>query len=129
MTHNEQIKAVRQAWHALYDLNLYDGFQNIADRLLYMNEDAERRHRKGAPAGIRHGLGVRDAARLFTVQHLLDGFNDPKWTIDDILHIRTECLYAQAYATKHHAELAAFAAKWTEVFEHVDYAELQRVAA
>ena len=130
MTRSQQLKTIREAYSELAMLNLQDGFYQVERRLLQMNEDAERRHRKGAPNGIRHGLGIKDAAKLFTVSHLLDGWNDShKWTVDDILHIRTECLYAQAYASKHYATLADWAKKWTEPFKEVDYAELQKVAA
>lgn len=129
MQRAEQLRVIRAAYGELFMLNLQDGFYEVAERLRDMNTDAERRHRKGAPNGIRHGLTISDTAKLFTVSHLLDGWNEPKWTVDDILHIRTECLYAQAYATKHHEELKAWAEKWTEPFKLVDYAELQKVAA
>ena len=130
MKRSEQLKAIKEAYSELAMLNLQDGFFEVERRLLDMNEAAERRHRKGAPNGIRHGLGVRDAAKLFTVSHLLDGWNDThKWSVDDILNIRTECLYAQAYASRHYATLADWAKKWTPVFAEVDYAALQKVAA
>lgn len=126
MKHSEQIKLIRQAYSDLCALDLQDGFHEVAFRLLDMNMAAERRHRKGAPDGIKHGLTVMDAAKLFTVSHLLDGWNNTdKWTVDDILNIRTEVLYAQAYASRHHSELADWANKYTEPFKQVDYAELQ----
>jgi hypothetical protein len=129
MTRKEQLKAIRTAYDELAMLNLQDGFYEVERRLLDMNMAAERQHRRGAPNGIAHGLTVKDAAKLFTVSHLLDGWNDTyKWSVEDILRIRTECLYAQAYAKRHHAELADWAAKWTRDFAGVDYAELQQVA-
>jgi hypothetical protein len=127
MTYKEQIKTIREAYSDLQMLGLQDGFFTVAGRLLEMNLAAERRHRRGAPAGIKHGLTVKDAAKLFTCSHLLDGYNQPdKWTVDDILCIRTECLYAQAYAKKHNKELADWALQYTGLFEQIDYAELQR---
>ena len=125
MTHYEQITFIREAFNALPDMQ--DGFKDVPRYLLDMNEQSERRHRRGAPNGIKHGLSIRDAAKLFTVSHLLDGWKEPdKWTVDEILHIRTECLYAQAYAKRFHKDLADWAAKYTEPFKQVDYAELQR---
>lgn len=122
MTHAQQIRTIHSAFDELGRLNLYDGFWEVRERLLDMNLAAERRHRKGAPDGVRHGIGVTDAAKLFTVSHLLDGWQEPdKWTLDAILHIRTEVLYAQAYAKKHHEELRAWAEKWIEPFEQVDW--------
>jgi hypothetical protein len=125
VTHNQQIKLIREAFDALPDMQ--DGFKDVREYLCDMNTSAERRHRKGAPNGITHGLTVRDAAKLFTVSHLLDGWAVPdKWTVDDLLHVRLECLYAQAYAKRFHKELADWAAKYAEPFKQVDYSELQR---
>jgi hypothetical protein len=118
----EQIRTIDAAYRELGQLNLQDGFWNVRERLFDMNEAAEKQHRSGRP---RQPLTITAAARLFTVKHLLDGFAEPdKWTVDAILHIRNEVLYAQAYAKKHHAELAGWAVRWTEPFESVDYAKL-----
>lgn len=120
MTKNEQVKLIKQAYADIPDLQ--DGFYDVRDRLLRMNIESERRHRHSHPTC---GLSVAIAARLFTVSHLLDGYKEPKkWTIVDILSIRTECLYAQAYAEKHYKELTEWANKYSEPFSHVDYAEL-----
>jgi hypothetical protein len=127
MKRSEQIRTIDAAWNELGRLNLQDGFWNVRERLFDMNEAAERQHRHGRP---RQPLTVTAAARLFTVKHLLDGFAEPdKWTVDAIIHIRTEVLYAQAYAKKHKAELTDWAAKWTAPFEDVDYALLMKAVA
>lgn len=128
MKRSEQLKAIKEAYSELTMLGLQDGFFDVAERLCDMNTEAERRHRRGAPNGIRHGLTVGAAARLFTCSHLIDGWDNPRWMVDDILHVRNEVLYAQAYATKHHAELADWVIKWAPVFVDVDYAALQKVA-
>lgn len=129
MTRSEQINTINSAFAELGRLDLQNGFIDVRDHLHQMNRASEKQHRLRVPQGIAHGLSASISAKLFTVKHLLDGFNNPRWTIDDILSIRTEALYAQAYATKHHAELAVWAEKWTEAFKQVDYAELQKVAA
>ena len=122
---SKQVKLIHEAYSAIPDLQ--DGFRDVLDYLFDRNLAAERQHRKGAPYGIRHGLTVNDAAKLFTVSHLLDGWAEPnKWTVDDLLHIRTECLYAQAYAKKFHTELAEWAASYASQFAQVDYAELMK---
>jgi len=122
---SKQLKTIREAYSDIPDMQ--DGFKDVREFLFDMNKTAERRHRRGAPYGIKHGLSISDAAKLFTVSHLLDGWKEPeKWTVDHIIQIRTECLYAQAYAKKHHAELSAWATKYAEPFAAVDYAELQR---
>lgn len=127
MNRTEQIKTIRQAYSDLAALDLQDGFWEVEKRLLEMNTVAERRHRKGAPNGIKHGLTVKDAAKLFTVQHLLDGWeNTTRFSVDDILNIRTEVLFAQAYASRHYATLATWVKTWAEPFKQVDYAKLQQ---
>jgi len=122
---NSQIKLIREAYSAIPDMQ--DGFKDVREYLFDLNEKAERQHRKGAPYGIKHGLSVKDAAKLFTVSHLLDGFREPdKWAVDAIISIRSEVLYAQAYAKRFHKELAEWASKYASPFEQVDYAELMK---
>lgn len=127
MSRTQQLKAIREAFSAIPELQ--DGFKDVREYLFDKNEHAERQHRKGAPFGIKHGLTVKDAAKLFTVSHLLDGFKEPdKWTVDAITSIRPEVLYAQAYAKRFHAELTEWVAKYSEPFAQVDYAELMKGA-
>ena len=127
MNRTQQIKTIREAFSAIPDLQ--DGFKDVREYLFDKNGQAERQHRKGAPFGLRHGLSVKDAAKLFTVSHLLDGFKEPdKWTVDAITSIRPEVLYAQAYAKRFHKELTEWSAQWEEKFKQVDYAELMRVS-
>jgi hypothetical protein len=126
MTKAEQLRVIREAYASLPDMQ--DGFRDVQTRLFDMNETAERQHRRGAPSGITHGLTVANAAKLFTCEHLLHGFAQPdKWTVDDILSIRNECLYAQAYAKRFHKELEAWSARWALIFTDVDYAFLMKV--
>jgi len=125
---NSQIKLIREAYSAIPDMQ--DGFKDVREYLFDLNERAERQHRKGAPYGIKHGLSIKDAAKLFTVSHLLDGFREPdKWTVDAIISIRPEVLYAQAYAKRFHKELTEWAGKYASPFEQVDYAELMKQPA
>lgn len=128
LSRTQQIKAIREAFAAIPDMQ--DGFKDVREYLFDKNETAERQHRKGAPYGIKHGLTVKDAAKLFTVSHLLDGFKEPdKWTVEHITSIRTEVLYAQAYAKRFHKELTEWSAKWAEKFEQVNYSELMKQPA
>ena len=128
MTRKEQLSLINKAYAELGALQLQDGFYDVRYRLFDMNEAAERQHRKGAPNGMTHGISVKMAAKLFTVSHLLDGWANPdKWDVSAILNIRTEVLYAQAYAKRHYATLADWAKAYTEPFAQVDYAELMKV--
>jgi hypothetical protein len=127
MKRAEQIRTIDAAYNELGRLNLQDGFWNVRERLFDMNEKAERQHRNGRP---RQPLTVTAAARLFTVKHVIDGWLEPdKWTVDEILNIRNEVLYAQAYAKRHHSQLDLWAVKWRGPFEQIDYAGLMGVCA
>jgi hypothetical protein len=127
MDKTEQIKLIWKAYDEIPALQ--DGFKNVREYLFDLNDQAERRHRKGAPNGIKHGLTVASAAKLFVVSHLLDGFKEPdKWSVDHIISIRNEVLYAQAYAKRFHTELTEWAAKFSAEFEQVDYSELMKGA-
>jgi hypothetical protein len=125
MTKQKQLAIIREAYSSIPDLQ--DGFKDVRESLCDMNTAAERRHRRGAPCGITHALSIKDTAKLFTVSHLLDGWKEPdKWTVDHIIQIRTECLYAQAYAKRFHKELADWAERYMAPFAEVDYAELMK---
>lgn len=124
---SQQIKAIKEAYCELVRLDLQDGFREVARYLFDKNLTAERQHRKGAPYGMKHGITANDAAKLFTVQHLLEAWAEPdKWTVDAILSIRNEVLYAQAYAKRFHEQLEQWATKWTEPVKQIDYAELMK---
>lgn len=129
LSRTQQIRLIHEAYSELKALSLQDGFKDVAEYLFDKNLAAERQHRKGAPYGIRHGISANDGAKLFTVSHLLDGFANPdKWSVDDILSIRNEVLYAQAYAKRFHTELEAWAQKYSETFAQIDYAKLMEVS-
>ena len=122
MFKSKQIETIRSAFRDIPEM--YDGFREVSEHLYSMNVDAEKRHRHGV-----HGstLSVKDAAKLFVVKHLLDGIAEPdRFTVSDILAIRNEVLYAQAYAKKFREKLMPWAEKWASDFEQVDYSELMK---
>ncbi len=124
MTRTAQLRLINEAFNAIPELSASWGF--VHEKLFDMNHAAEKQHRHG------HGGGfpLNSAAKLFVVKHLLDGWKEPdKFSVDDILSIRNEVLYAQAWAKKYHAELTAWAEKYGQIFEQVDYAELMKAAA
>jgi hypothetical protein len=72
----KQVKLIREAYDSIPDLQ--DGFKDVREFLFDLNKQAEKRHRTGRPA---QPLTFNDAAKLFTVSHLLDGHKQPdKWT-------------------------------------------------
>jgi hypothetical protein len=128
MNRSKQVKVIRDAYYAIPDLQ--DGFLEVRERLFDMNKAAEKQHRRGAPDSVLPlPLTIKDAARYFVVRHLLDGFKEPdRFSVDDIINIRNEVLYAQAYAKRFHKELEAWYALWNEQFAGVDYVELMKAA-
>lgn len=124
-SHTKQRATIHAAFDQLPDLQ--DGWHDVRERLLDMNIEQERRHRNGHSVP---NFSAVCAAKMFVVKHLLDALAEPdKFTVDDILSIRTEVLYAQAYAKKFAPALAEWAAKWREPMQEVDYAFLMKDAA
>lgn len=129
MSKPQQLQAIKQAYSDLLALNLQDGFRDVPRFMFDKNLAAERQHRKFRPDHMRCGITANDAAKLFTVQHLLEGFAEPdKYAVDAILSIRSEVLYAQAYAKRFHKELEAWAAKYAEPIKAIDYAKMMEVS-
>ena len=126
MNFAQQVKTIKEAYASIPDLQ--DGFKTVSRYLLEKNETSERQHRRMKPVSLpAPNLTIKDAAKLFTVSHLLQGFAEPdKFTVEDIISIRNEALYAQAYAKRFHKELEPWAAKWAEPFKQVDYSELMK---
>jgi hypothetical protein len=106
--------------------DLHISWSDAKSKLFAMELDAERSHRKGGMRVSVSGFSASQAAKYFTVSHLFDAMeNGSRYTVDDIIAIRNECLYAQAYANKFRQELQA----WYEYvkqsgFSGVDYADM-----
>lgn len=104
MSKSAQIKIIDAAFYALPQI--FHGFQTIGEKLFRMNLEAERQHRKGFGRSAPKGFSANAAARLFTVRHLAEALEKPdRYSVTDILHIRTECLFAQAYAAENRAAI------------------------
>ena len=126
---NKQIKAIREAYSGLVALNLQDGWNDVARRLLEMNVQSERDHRKYRPsslAGNKWHMSVKDAAKLFVCQHLLDAYRrfPDGYTVNDITSIRNEVLYAQAYVNRFREELVDWVSFWDQRITPIDYAAI-----
>jgi hypothetical protein len=128
MTKAAQLKTIDHAFNALP--RIFHGFETIGEKLFRMNLDAERQHRKGFGRTTPKGFSANAAARLFTVRHIIEALEKPdRYTVTDILHIRTECLYAQAYAAENRtAILDAWSAAGVDhaAIMAIDYAELMK---
>ena len=125
MTKSEQLKLIDRAFNTLPQI--FHHYKTIGEKLFQMNLEAERHHRQVWRSAPRN-FSANAAARLFTVKHLTESLEKPElYTVTDILHIRIECLFAQAYATKHRAAiLDAWDAAGIDraAIMAIDYAEL-----
>ena len=120
--HTQQLALIDEAYNALPDMQ--DGYRDVAERLFDMNAVGERQHRKGNPGGYP-GLSVAAAARYFTIKQLLDGWREPEhYTVDDIVNVRNEVLYAQAYAKRFHKALIVWASQYGALIDELDYSKL-----
>jgi hypothetical protein len=128
MNKTAQLKTIDKAFNALPQI--FHGFQTIGEKLYKMNLEAERQHRKWGNRQAPRGFSANAAARFFTVRHLAEALDKPeRYTVTDILHIRTECLFAQAYATENRAAiLDAWDAAGVDraAIMAIDYAELMQ---
>jgi hypothetical protein len=129
MSKTEQIRTIREAYSRLVGLNLQDGWTDVARKLLDMNVQSERGHRKYRPsslAGNPWHMSVKDAGKLFVCQHLLDAYRrfPDGYTVNDITSIRNEVLYAQAWANRFRDQLSDWFAVWDVRVSPIDYAKL-----
>ena len=127
LTKKQQIALIEDLFRKIPDF--WNSFKLARDDLFAMNQLAEKSHRKGAYSN-RYNCPVNIIAKYFTVLHLFEGMQaaigeKTGYTIEAILHIRLECLKAQAYAMTNKEKLQAWfeLVKSTE-FETLDYCEL-----
>ena len=126
MTKKQTLTAIDRAFTELDGPQ--DGFSTVRDIMFRMEVDAEKRHRRFT--GGAYGLSVKQTAKFWTVTRVAQGLDKPeRWSVDDVISVRLECLKAQAYAKRHRAEfLAAFEAAGVTVAEALawDYSELMK---
>ena len=127
MTKAQSIKLIENLFRSIPDM--WAGFKLMRDDLFDLNQKAEKQHRKGAYSS-RYNCTVSNIAKYFTVMHLFEGMQAATgekqgYTIEAILHIRLECLKAQAYAMENKEKLQAWYKLVQESrFNDLDYCEL-----
>jgi len=128
-TKTAQLKIIDHAFRSIPQI--FHHFDTIAEKLFEMNLAAERQHRKMRGGSTVRGFSTAAAARLFTVRHLAEALKKPdRYSVADILHIRLECLFAQAFAAENRdAILSAWAAAGVDIEAvlAVDYSEMMGV--
>ena len=115
-------KIINECFNALPYISV--SFSDVKSKMYNMELAAEKQHRSGRESV--KGFSAVQAAKYFTVKHLIDGV-EQTYTIDAILDIRTECLYAQAYAKRYNKELQEFFDYVrNSQFGEIDYADLMK---
>jgi hypothetical protein len=122
LTKPQSIKIINELFSAIP--TLFHGFGQVDRLLLDMNIASEKHHRRNRSAV--GGFSVTAAAKYFTVEQLFRRLTeDHVYTVDDIINVRNENLYAQAYANKFREQLQ----DWKQLvlqskFNEVDYVAL-----
>lgn len=117
-------KIIKDCFYAIPEI--HHGWNGTVREILYKMElAAEKQHRNGRTVS---GFSAGNAAMYFTVQHLFNAVQHPSvYNVVDILHVRTECLYAQAYAIEYAEKLQS----WKDYMEAsefnlVDYTDMMK---
>lgn len=122
MTKTQANKIVQDLFNKIP--NVWHGYRYIADKMYDMELKAEKEHRKNRDSV--KGFSAGQAAKYFTVKHLIDG-RKQSFKLVDILDIRHEALMGQAYATRYAAELADwFALVESSEFNEIDYSDMMK---
>lgn len=104
--------------------DIYHGYRRMADKMFDLESSAEKQHRNSR--GSVQGFSVIQAAKYFTIVHLMEG-RDSTFKIVDMLDIRHEALMGQAYATRYAVELAEwFSLVASSEFAEIDYCEMMK---
>lgn len=129
MNKKQQIQLIARAFVALDVLN-NKVMAPLRDRYFAENREEEKGHRNFCPAGVRCGLSVNDAARLFAVRQIaqfMAGEKAPEPS--DWLHVRKSYLTACALVAEYRADIekswAEFGIAVSDVLA-LDYAELNK---
>lgn len=123
----QSIKLIEDLFRAIPDT--WAGFKLMRDDLFDLNQKAEKQHRKGQWSS-KYNFSIANTAKYFTVVHLVEGVQAATgekqgYTIEAILHIRLECLKAQAYAMTNKEKLLAwYSIVQASRFNELDYCEL-----
>ena len=98
------------------------------EELFRLEKNYEKRHRKFC-SGRSYGLSVSDAAKYWTVCHLLDAYDKPDtYDVSDYLDVKTSIFTAQAIALNYPDMLElAFLEFDRSEFEALDYCKLMEV--
>lgn len=129
MTKNQQIKLINRAFDALEVLN-NQTMSPLRNRYLSQNIEEEKGHRRFKPDGVRCGLTIREAARLFCVRQIAEYLNGAETPApNQWLHLRLSNLTACALVAEYGEQIKAAWAEFGIAIDDLlalDYAELNK---
>lgn len=122
MISNKEKRILKEMYYDLDRALESKGWGNLVGKLYKMEVQAEREHREFRGP---YSCTISDAARYFTVKHVLDGLKS-RLKVADYLHTRQECFYGEALATEYRTEITAvFPPERIELFESTfDYVRM-----
>lgn len=97
-------------------------------QLFKMIKDEEKGHRKFCPDGIKCGLTISEAVKLFYCQGIIEGITDKlNFTVKDYISIRQSILMCQSLALNYKDEIinALQGVNYSDILS-IDYAELMK---
>ncbi len=122
MLSNAERKLINSIYDRLYYIGERKGWGNPVKNMLAMNTADEKQHRGNDRA--RFNCTITEAAKYFTVKHILDGATE-RHAVKDILHIRLSCYHGEAIATEWKSEIdAVISADDRAAFSLLDYVKM-----
>lgn len=120
----KQRKIIADGYGRLYGLN-FVRWEHYRESLFKIERDYEKRHRR-SQYGRAHGMTINDAAKYYTVKHILDALEKPDlFTVADTLHVKASAIMAQALVAEYKDRIVEMMAGFdTEAFAALDYAEM-----
>lgn len=106
MTKRQQIQMIDRAWlyvgEALNNLTIH----GYGRQYLALNVREEKDHRRFCPDGVKCGLTLPQAARLFCVKQLADYLTgEPEPTVKDFISFRHSAFMAASLVANYRTEL------------------------
>jgi hypothetical protein len=89
------------------------------NQLKKLIRQGEKDHRNSASSGVKHGLSINQAVKLFYAKLIFEGlFYRTEYILKDYLHIRQDVLFAYSLALNYEKELK-------KCFQGIDHSNIQ----
>lgn len=108
MNKKQKIKLIKDVWQKLdYVLQGIHG-GNYGKEYLNLNIREEKNHDRSRPNGIRRGLSIIEASKLFAVRQIVEALTDEekhKPKVKNYLYLRKSVFYAWALVENYKEEI------------------------